>query len=144
MERREGFFNRKAAFATGFLLSFALLATLIIVQAVNRSRHMSSERSAGLASVAESELQPGWDPISLWSSPRLVDYVLPLPYPRGAMLQLGALPESDAKVIRSGTLWLIVSDIPRATEQVAAVAHQFGGFTAQSQAQLRAGEEQGA
>jgi hypothetical protein len=139
------FFNHKGSFAAGFLASLLLFAILIGTQARERARRRSSERASGLSAVAGDDAV-GWDPVSLWSSRRLVDYVLPLPGRPYPMLQhsMGPDAEAEAKVIRTGTLWLVVTDIPRATEQVATIAHRFGGFTAQSQAQLREGEEQGA
>jgi hypothetical protein len=142
MERRESFFNHKAAFAAGFLLSFALLAGLIGFQAYGRARRMA-ERESALASITgPREASIGWDPISLWHQSQLVDYAFPARYESKAFLQSSALPP-DVKVVRSASLWMVVDDIAGATEQIGATAHQFGGFTAQAQNELRGGAEQG-
>jgi len=142
MEAQNHFFNRKAAFAAGFLSSVVLLVTLIVIQDVNRRRELAMQKATGLGAVAGGEAAIGWDPISLWQRRQLVDYVIPLELKPVAYLRASAPSPGEAKVIRTGSLWLVVEDVAGTAEQVSALAQQFGGFTAKAQTNTRDGADQ--
>jgi uncharacterized protein DUF4349 len=143
--------DRKAVFATGFLLPILLLFTLSVLNRWSAYRSISSNRTTGLAATTD----VGWEPIHLWQSrPNLIRAALQMesaPYcgrvvRTGMMYQKSAASspeEAPRKISRTGTIWLSVNDPLRALDQMTAIAQDFNGYVVNAQNQMRvvSGEE---
>src|SRR3954464_4946379 len=137
--------DRKVIFVVGFVSSFLLFATIILVQLADRDHEIARQKDTGLGATAGVDWS---NPYSLWAHPRLVDAVFPLHrsarmYQAGVTLDPLQAPSSRRKIVRTGALWLAVNDPIHTIDEIAALAQRYNGYvvTEQNQTLAVTGEE---
>jgi Domain of unknown function (DUF4349) len=128
--------SAKQRLKTGWLVAAGLAALYVVHHsALQPIRGIAQEKGSGVAQV-------GWDPISLWRAPlgaRAVDKARVLAtgvvggVPGGALMGYvntseTKIEEDDRKLVRNGSMDLIVQHPADAAESIRQLAEQMGGF----------------